>query len=161
MICYNYPKGIKAFYTRMNDPGTDGAPEDTVAAMDILVPNVGELIGGSVREERFESPRAAAVSFAETLCAFDRRATPSKRGGDGNETHGCPIVAGWTCSRPAPRSSTCRSTRSSGTSTSAATAPSRTPASALALVRRPFNPRPALGPLAPLEPRSVLRHSPG
>jgi hypothetical protein len=30
----------------MNDPGTDGAPSDTVAAMDVLVPGVGELIGG-------------------------------------------------------------------------------------------------------------------
>lgn len=47
-IVYNYPKGIKAFYMRLNDDG------NTVAAMDILVPNVGELIGGSVREERLD-----------------------------------------------------------------------------------------------------------
>jgi len=53
-IVYNYPKDIKAFYMRLNDPGTDGAPGLTVAAMDILVPGVGELIGGSVREERLE-----------------------------------------------------------------------------------------------------------
>lgn len=50
----NYPKDIKAFYMRMNDPGTDGAPGDTVAAVDILVPGVGELVGGSQREERLD-----------------------------------------------------------------------------------------------------------
>lgn len=42
----NYPKDIKAFYMRMNDD------EQTVAAMDILVPGMGEIIGGSQREER-------------------------------------------------------------------------------------------------------------
>ena len=50
----NYPKDIKAFYMRLNDPGTDGAPADTVAAVDILVPGVGELVGGSQREERLD-----------------------------------------------------------------------------------------------------------
>ncbi len=44
----DYPKQIKAFYMRMNDDGK------TVAAMDLLVPRVGEIIGGSQREERFE-----------------------------------------------------------------------------------------------------------
>ncbi|MCF6341193.1 MAG: asparagine--tRNA ligase [Bacteroidales bacterium] len=48
----NYPKDIKAFYMRMNDEGTDGAPGRTVAAVDVLVPGVGELLGGSQREER-------------------------------------------------------------------------------------------------------------
>ncbi|CAH2064848.1 unnamed protein product [Thlaspi arvense] len=48
LIVYNYPKGIKAFYMRLNDDGK------TVAAMDVLVPKVGELIGGSQREERFD-----------------------------------------------------------------------------------------------------------
>jgi asparaginyl-tRNA synthetase len=52
VILMNYPKQIKAFYMRMNDPGTDGAPGDTVAAMDVLVPKIGEIIGGSQREER-------------------------------------------------------------------------------------------------------------
>ena len=42
-IVTNYPKGIKAFYMRLND---DNA---TVAAMDILVPKIGEIIGGSQR----------------------------------------------------------------------------------------------------------------
>jgi asparaginyl-tRNA synthetase len=54
VILMNYPKGIKAFYMRLNDPGTDGAPGDTVAAMDVLVPKIGEIIGGSQREERLE-----------------------------------------------------------------------------------------------------------
>jgi len=44
----NYPKDIKAFYMRLNDDGK------TVAAMDLLVPGVGEIIGGSQREERYE-----------------------------------------------------------------------------------------------------------
>ncbi len=48
VIVYNYPKDIKAFYMRLNDDGK------TVAAMDILVPRVGEIIGGSQREERYE-----------------------------------------------------------------------------------------------------------
>jgi asparaginyl-tRNA synthetase len=42
----DYPKGIKPFYMRMNDD------EQTVAAVDLLVPRIGELIGGSQREER-------------------------------------------------------------------------------------------------------------
>ncbi|OVA11364.1 WHEP-TRS [Macleaya cordata] len=48
VIVYNYPKGIKAFYMRLNDD------MKTVAAMDVLVPKVGELIGGSQREERYD-----------------------------------------------------------------------------------------------------------
>jgi len=44
----NYPKEIKAFYMRLNDDGK------TVAAMDLLVPGVGEIIGGSQREERYD-----------------------------------------------------------------------------------------------------------
>ncbi|KAM3196593.1 hypothetical protein ACQJBY_072343 [Aegilops geniculata] len=48
VIVYNYPRGIKAFYMRLNDD------QKTVAAMDVLVPKVGELIGGSQREERFD-----------------------------------------------------------------------------------------------------------
>ena len=44
----NYPKDIKAFYMRLNDD------EKTVAAMDLLVPGIGEIIGGSQREERYE-----------------------------------------------------------------------------------------------------------
>ncbi len=50
----NYPAAIKAFYMRLNDEGTDGAPGPTVAAMDTLVPGIGEIIGGSQREERLD-----------------------------------------------------------------------------------------------------------
>jgi asparaginyl-tRNA synthetase len=48
VILYDYPKGIKAFYMRLNDDGK------TVRAMDVLVPRVGEIIGGSQREERLD-----------------------------------------------------------------------------------------------------------
>ncbi len=48
VILTDYPKGIKAFYMRQNDDGT------TVRAMDILFPGIGEIIGGSQREERLE-----------------------------------------------------------------------------------------------------------
>ena len=48
VIVYDYPKDIKAFYMRLNDD------EKTVAAMDILVPAIGEIIGGSQREERYD-----------------------------------------------------------------------------------------------------------
>ena len=48
VIVYDYPKTIKPFYMRSNDDGR------TVAAMDLLVPRVGEIIGGSQREERLE-----------------------------------------------------------------------------------------------------------
>jgi asparaginyl-tRNA synthetase len=48
VIVSNYPKDIKAFYMRQNDDGK------TVAAMDILAPGIGEIVGGSQREERLE-----------------------------------------------------------------------------------------------------------
>ncbi len=48
VILYNYPKGIKAFYMRLNDD------DKTVAAMDILFPGIGEIVGGSQREERLD-----------------------------------------------------------------------------------------------------------
>ncbi|MCL2895504.1 asparagine--tRNA ligase [Brenneria tiliae] len=48
VVVKNYPKDIKAFYMRMNSDGK------TVAAMDVLAPGIGEIIGGSQREERLE-----------------------------------------------------------------------------------------------------------
>jgi asparaginyl-tRNA synthetase len=48
VVVMNYPKDIKAFYMRVNDDGR------TVAAMDVLAPGIGEIIGGSQREERLE-----------------------------------------------------------------------------------------------------------
>jgi len=48
IVVTNYPKDIKAFYMRLNDD------ERTVAAMDVLAPGIGEIIGGSQREERLD-----------------------------------------------------------------------------------------------------------
>lgn len=48
VVVKNYPKAIKAFYMRLNDDG------ETVAAMDVLAPGIGEIIGGSQREERLD-----------------------------------------------------------------------------------------------------------
>src|SRR5207248_927483 len=48
VILTDYPASIKAFYMRLNED------RETVAAMDVLVPGVGEIIGGSQREERYE-----------------------------------------------------------------------------------------------------------
>ena len=48
VIITDYPKEIKSFYMRLNDDGT------TVAAMDILFPGIGEIVGGSQREERYD-----------------------------------------------------------------------------------------------------------
>ena len=48
VILYDYPRGIKPFYMRVNDD------QKTVRAMDVLVPRVGEIIGGSQREERLD-----------------------------------------------------------------------------------------------------------
>lgn len=52
LTVYNYPKAIKPFYMRANDDGK------TVTAMDVLVPGVGEIIGGSQREERYDILKA-------------------------------------------------------------------------------------------------------
>ena len=51
VIVTDYPKAIKAFYMRSNDDGK------TVAAMDVLAPRIGEIIGGSQREERYDALR--------------------------------------------------------------------------------------------------------
>jgi asparaginyl-tRNA synthetase len=48
VVVTDYPKEIKAFYMRLNDDGR------TVRAMDVLVPRIGEIIGGSQREERYD-----------------------------------------------------------------------------------------------------------
>jgi asparaginyl-tRNA synthetase len=48
VVVKNYPKDIKAFYMRLNEDGK------TVAAMDVLAPGIGEIIGGSQREERLD-----------------------------------------------------------------------------------------------------------
>ena len=59
----NYPKEIKAFYMRRNDD------ERTGAAMDVLAPGIGELIGGSQREERLDylDARLAEMGISDEL----------------------------------------------------------------------------------------------
>ena len=57
VILCDYPADIKAFYMRQNDDGK------TVAAMDVLFPGVGEIVGGSQREERLEILKAKCKDF--------------------------------------------------------------------------------------------------
>jgi len=63
VVLMNYPKGIKAFYMRLNDD------DKTVAAMDVLAPGIGEIIGGSQREERLDvlDARMTMPGLAEEL----------------------------------------------------------------------------------------------
>lgn len=57
VILTDYPKGIKAFYMRMNDD------DKTVRAMDVLFPGIGEIIGGSQREERLDVLKSRMADF--------------------------------------------------------------------------------------------------
>ncbi|PHU26362.1 Asparagine--tRNA ligase [Capsicum chinense] len=65
VIVYNYPKGIKAFYMKVNED------KKTVAAMDLLVPKVGELIGGSQREEDYEVLRSRMLDLGLPLEPYE------------------------------------------------------------------------------------------
>uniref|UniRef100_A0A7S2ZMY6 asparagine--tRNA ligase n=2 Tax=Rhodosorus marinus TaxID=101924 RepID=A0A7S2ZMY6_9RHOD len=69
VFVYNYPVGIKAFYMRLNDD------QKTVAAMDLLVPGIGELVGGSQREERLDllEKRIADAGLEKVGFATQRR----------------------------------------------------------------------------------------
>ncbi len=64
VIVYDYPKDIKAFYMRLNDDGK------TVAAMDVLVPRIGELIGGSQREDRLDVLEKRILDMGQDLEDF-------------------------------------------------------------------------------------------
>ena len=66
VIVTNYPKGIKAFYMKLDPSG------ETVQGMDILVPRIGEIIGGSVREDDFSKlkTRAAEVGITEEALSW-------------------------------------------------------------------------------------------
>jgi asparaginyl-tRNA synthetase len=61
VILINYPASIKAFYMKQNAP--DGEGRDTVQAMDVLFPRIGEIIGGSVREENYSKLKAKIESL--------------------------------------------------------------------------------------------------
>ncbi len=54
VIVMNYPSKIKAFYMRLNDDAAQHGGQPTVAALDVLMPKIGEIIGGSQREERLD-----------------------------------------------------------------------------------------------------------
>ena len=66
VILFDYPANIKAFYMRLNED------EKTVRAMDILFPGIGEIVGGSQREERLEvlEENAALDIPEEELCGI-------------------------------------------------------------------------------------------
>jgi len=61
VILVDYPAAIKAFYMRLNEPDEQG--RETVAAMDILFPGVGEIMGGSQREERLDVLQQRCTAF--------------------------------------------------------------------------------------------------
>jgi len=65
VIVWNYPVEIKAFYMRLNDD------EKTVAAMDVLAPGIGEIIGGSQREERLEVLERRMSELGMDLDTYD------------------------------------------------------------------------------------------
>ena len=64
VIVYNYPREIKPFYMRLNDDGK------TVTAMDVLVPGIGEIIGGSQREERLDVLENNLTRLGMDLAAY-------------------------------------------------------------------------------------------
>jgi asparaginyl-tRNA synthetase len=75
VILYDYPANIKAFYMRLNDNTEPG--RETVRAMDILFPGIGEIVGGSEREERYdvlvEKMKALEIDEEELSWYLDTR----------------------------------------------------------------------------------------
>jgi len=75
VILYDYPANIKAFYMRLNDNTEPG--RETVRAMDILFPGIGEIVGGSEREERYdvlvEKMKALNIDEEELYWYLDTR----------------------------------------------------------------------------------------
>lgn len=75
VILYDFPANIKAFYMRLNDNTASG--KETVRAMDILFPGIGEIVGGSQREERYdvlvEKMRALGIDEEELWWYLDTR----------------------------------------------------------------------------------------
>ncbi len=65
VVVMNYPEAIKAFYMRLNDDGR------TVAAMDVLAPGIGEIIGGAQREERLDTLDARMAQFGLDPLVYD------------------------------------------------------------------------------------------
>ncbi len=75
VFVYDYPKDIKAFYMRINDDGK------TVAAADLLVPGVGEIIGGSQREERYDVLNKRIEELNMDMSSYDWYMDLRKYGG--------------------------------------------------------------------------------
>ncbi|MFB9077619.1 asparagine--tRNA ligase [Flavobacterium procerum] len=75
VILFDYPANIKAFYMRLNDNTEPG--RETVRAMDILFPGIGEIVGGSEREERYdvlvEKMKALEIDEEELYWYLDTR----------------------------------------------------------------------------------------
>ena len=71
----DYPAAIKAFYMRLNDDGK------TVAAADLLVPGVGEIIGGSQREERYDVLKQKCADLGLDMSQYDWYLDLRKYGG--------------------------------------------------------------------------------
>jgi aspartyl/asparaginyl-tRNA synthetase len=78
VIVMNYPKTIKAFYMRVNDDGR------TVAALDVLAPGIGEIIGGSQREGRLAVLDRSMAERANVRDAIRSRGCPKTRSIDAN-----------------------------------------------------------------------------
>lgn len=85
----DYPQALKPFYMRLNDDATvTPTPSPTVACFDLLVPGIGELVGGSLREERLEHLERAIEHAGMEKTAYDwyldlRRFGSVKHGGWG------------------------------------------------------------------------------
>ena len=85
----DYPQALKPFYMRLNDEAsTHSTPSPTVACFDLLVPGIGELVGGSLREERLEHLERAIAHAGLEQEAYDwyldlRRFGSVKHGGWG------------------------------------------------------------------------------
>jgi hypothetical protein len=83
VVVMNYPKEIKAFYMRLNDDGR------TAAAMDVLAPGIGEIIGGSQREERLEAldARIDEMGLVPRPAPLRHRSPRRLRAGPGADHH--------------------------------------------------------------------------
>jgi asparaginyl-tRNA synthetase len=109
VIVMNYPKAIKAFYMRVNDDGR------TVVAMDVLAPGIGEIIGGSQREERLEMlDRSMAEHGIDQEHCASYRETEIKRQRPAASHVRSVRAPGGCSSPPTDRCAAARSARSRG-----------------------------------------------
>jgi asparaginyl-tRNA synthetase len=127
LVVINYPKEIKAFYMRLNDAGTDGAPGGHVAAMDVLAPGIGEIIGGSQREERLDVLDRASTRWASTRTTTGGTATSASTAPSPTPASGWASSASSSSARAWATSATSsRSRAESGSRAFPSPAPTRT-----------------------------------